>query len=185
MNNTIFFFFYNLAHRSEFFDKFVVFIAHTFPYIVIFLAGIFLLFHHDVLLSKNPFKVFAKRWKEIVLVFFSGIFAWCISQVLKLLIHTPRPFVEFQNVSSLIPETGFAFPSGHATFYMALAFAIFFSHKKIGYLFIFFALLIGVARIVAGVHFPIDILGGFILGILTAYLVRFLYKKLNKQKTQQ
>ncbi len=184
MNNQIFFFFYNLAHRSEFFDNFVVFIAHTFPYIVILLAGIFLLVHHDVLPSKNPFKIFAQRWKEIVLVFFSGIFAWCISQILKLLIHTSRPVVEFQNVVSLIQKNDFSFPSGHATFYMALAFAIFFSHKKAGYVFIFFALLIGIARIVAGVHFPIDILGGFILGILTAYLVRFFYKKLNKQKTQ-
>ena len=179
MNNLIFFFFYNLAHRSEFFDNFVVFVAHTFPYIVILLAGIFLLVHHDVLPSKNPFKIFAQRWKEIVLVFFSGIFSWCISQVLKLLIHTSRPVVEFQNVVTLIQKNDFSFPSGHATFYMALAFAIFFSHKKAGYVFILFALLIGIARIIAGVHFPIDILGGFILGILTAYLVRFLYQKLN------
>jgi undecaprenyl-diphosphatase len=60
---------------------------------------------------------------------------------------------------------------------MALAFALFFSHKKIGYIFMFFAFLIGIARIIAGAHFPVDILGGFILGILTAYLVRFLSKK--------
>jgi len=179
LNNQIFFFFYNLAHKSEFFDKFIIFTAHTFPYIVIFLAGLFLLFHHDILTSKNPFKIFLQKWKEIVLVFFSGIFAWCIAQIIKFLVHTPRPFLEFQNVSSLIHKTDFSFPSGHATFYMALAFAIFFSHKKIGYVFMFFALLIGIARIIAGVHFPIDILGGFILGILTAYLVRFLYQKTN------
>ncbi|MFZ3015938.1 MAG: phosphatase PAP2 family protein [Minisyncoccia bacterium] len=179
MNNFIFFFFYNLTHKSEFFDKFVVFVAHTFPYIVILLAGIFLLFHHDVLPSKNPFKIFAQKWKEIILVFFSGIFAWCISQVLKLLIHASRPYLEFpNNVVSLIQKTDFSFPSGHATFYMALAFAIFFSHKKAGYVFMFFALLIGIARIAAGVHFPIDILGGFILGTLTAYFVRFLYQKI-------
>lgn len=190
LNNQIFFFFYNLAHRSEFFDKFVVFVAHTFPYIVILLAGIFLLFHHDVFSFKKPayrqagpFKIFAQKWKEIVLVFFSGIFAWCIAQIIKLLVHAPRPYLEFpNNVASLIQKTDFSFPSGHATFYMALAFAIFFSHKKAGYIFIFFALLIGIARIVAGVHFPIDILGGFALGILTAYLVKYFYQKLLKNK---
>jgi membrane-associated phospholipid phosphatase len=38
-------------------------------------------------------------------------------------------------------------------------------------------LLIGVARIIAGVHFPIDILGGFCLGFLVAYLFnKFEYK---------
>ena len=41
----------------------------------------------------------------------------------------------------------------------------------------FFAFLIGLVRIMAGIHFPIDILGGFILGTLTAYFVKYLYKK--------
>jgi len=36
----------------------------------------------------------------------------------------------------------------------------------------FFAFLIGIARIIAGVHFPIDILGGFILGAGIAYLIK-------------
>jgi len=183
INNKFFFTLYDLAHRSIFFDKLVIFFSDIFPYIVIVLAGIFLLFHHEVLKSKNPFKVLVQKWKEIILVFFSGVFAWCVAQVIKLLIHTQRPFLVLPNVSSLVPENGFSFPSGHATFYMALAFAIFLSHKKAGYVFISFAFLIGIARIIAGVHFPVDILGGFILGILTAYFVDFLYQKLNKQKT--
>ena len=40
----------------------------------------------------------------------------------------------------------------------------------------FFALLIGLARIIAGVHFPIDILGGFVLGGIVSFLVAFLVK---------
>ena len=181
MNDKIFFFFYNFAHHSIFFDKLVVFFAQTFPYIVVLLAGIFLLFHHEVLPSKNPFKVFAQKWKEIVLVFFSGVLAWLLAEFLKISFHTLRPFLAFQNVTSLLPETGFAFPSQHTTFFMALAVALFFSHKKAGYLFMFFALIIGIARVIAGVHFPVDILGGLILGILTAYLVRFFYNKIYKK----
>ena len=188
MNNQIFFTFYNLAHKSIFFDKAIIFTAQYFPYIVILLAGIFLLFHHDILcFKKKSFNQvilsFQAKWKEIVLVFFSGVLAWCLAQVLKILIHTPRPFIAFQNVSSLIHETGYAFPSGHATFYMAIAIALYFSHKKIGYVFMFFALLIGIARIITGVHFPGDIVGGFLLGILTAYLVKFLYQKFQKFKS--
>ncbi|MEK7572262.1 MAG: phosphatase PAP2 family protein [Patescibacteria group bacterium] len=193
MNDNIFFFFYNLSHQSNFFDRLVVFFADTLPYIVILAAIIFLLFHHEVLtfkkLNKNPpdqiTPVIRTRWKEIVLVFFSGIFAWCIAQVLKILFHTSRPFTEFLQVNPLFLENDYAFPSGHATFYMALAFALFFSHKKIGYIFMFIALLIGVARIIAGVHFPIDILGGFILGALIAYLVRFLYDKSSKRTSSK
>jgi len=159
MNNTIFFFFYNLAHQSQIFDKIVIFFADTFPYIVILLAVIYLFFYK-------------KNWKDFFIVFISSGFAWFLAYVLKFLFHTGRPFDIFPKVISLFPETSYAFPSGHATFFMALAFTLFFSHKKIGYLFIFFALLIGIARIIAGVHFPIDILGGFALGFAIAFFLK-------------
>ena len=171
MNDSIFFFFYNLAHSSELFDQIVIFVADIFPYIVAILAFLFFIFYK-------------KNFKETILIFFSSAFAWFLAYVLKFLFHTQRPFDLFPNVVSLFPETGYAFPSGHATFFMALAFALFFSHKKIGlpparaggaqagYLFIFFAFLIGASRIIAGVHFPVDILGGFVLGFFIAFFVK-------------
>jgi len=165
MNNDIFFFFYNLAHQSVFFDKLVVFFADTFPYIVILIALLFLIFYKEQFGHRM-----SKR--EIALVFFSSILAWVLAYVLKFLFHTVRPFDVFPNVVSLFSETGYAFPSGHATFFMALALALFFNHKKVGYIFIFFAFLIGIARIIAGVHFPIDILGGFILGFAIAFFLK-------------
>jgi undecaprenyl-diphosphatase len=174
MNNAIFFFFYNFAHKSAIFDRLVVFSAETLPYIVMMLAAIFLLMHHEVLKAQAPFRVFMQKKKEIGLVFFASGFAWIIARLLKIFIHTGRPFVEFSNVRPLFSETGFAFPSGHATFFAALAVSIFFLHPRVGYVFMFFALLIGVARIIAGVHCPVDILGGYILGTLIAYIVQLL-----------
>lgn len=182
LNNQIFFFFYNFAHHSVFFDKVTIFSADKFPYIVILLAGIFLLVHYDVL-PKNPpnrmLLILRARWKEIVFVFSSGIIAWVVADILKLLLKTPRPFIAFQEVHSLISETGYAFPSGHATFFAALAVSIFLIHKKAGYFFIACALVIGLSRIVVGVHFPIDIIGGYVFGTLMALVV---YKLANFQK---
>jgi len=180
INNSIFFFLYSFAHRSDFLDKEIVFLAQTLPYIVIVLAMLFLIFHHDAMPKKESFrelKAFFKKWKEIGLVFFSGILAWCLASLFKNLFHTLRPFDVFTNVHSLISESGFAFPSGHATFYGALAVSIYFCHKKAGHVFIIFALLIGIARIVAGVHSPIDILGGFVLGSLIAVGMNRIIKK--------
>ncbi|KKP71893.1 MAG: Phosphoesterase PA-phosphatase releated protein [Candidatus Nomurabacteria bacterium GW2011_GWB1_35_20] len=148
MNDSIFFFFYNLAHSSELFDQIVIFVADIFPYIVVILAFLFLIFYK-------------KNFKETILIFFSSAFAWFLAYVLKFLFHTQRPFDLFPNVVSLFP-----------------AFALFFNHKKIGlstqagYLFIFFAFLIGASRIIAGVHFPVDILGGFVLGFFIAFFVK-------------
>lgn len=177
MNNQIFFFFYSFAHQSKIFDDVIIFFAVYFPYLVIIFAGLFLLFHHEVLGAETPAQVFWEKKKEILGVFFAGILAYIVSILLKIFIQTPRPFDAFSQVHSLISETGYSFPSGHATFFMALAMSIFFMHKKAGYWFMFFALLIGLARIIAGVHFPVDILGGFVLGALVAWLVEYFIKQ--------
>ncbi|MBY0376565.1 phosphatase PAP2 family protein [Patescibacteria group bacterium] len=172
MNNAIFYFFYNFAHKSAFVDGLITFFAVYFPYLVIIIAGLFVLFHHEVIKAENPWQVLMQKKKEILRVFIYGLVAWIVAYVFKILIHTDRPFVKLSNVQNLFPETGFAFPSGHATFFAALAFSIFFYHKKVGYWFMGFALIIGLARIAGGVHFPIDILGGFALGGLVAYLLK-------------
>jgi len=172
MNEIIFFFFYNLAHQNVFFDDLVIFFAIYFPYVVIFLAGVFLIMHHEVFKAESTFQVFLEKKKEIMRAFFAGVLAWVLAYMLKFLFYVQRPFDAFSQVRSLFPETGYAFPSGHATFFMALALSIFFFHKKAGFIFMFFTLIIGLARIIAGVHFPIDILGGFILGALVALLLK-------------
>lgn len=183
LNNQIFFSLYNLVHKNSFFDSIIFFLGDILPYVVVLATIIFLLFHHEILQSKNPFAELKQKWKEITIVFFAGGLAWCISGLLKVLIQSPRPFVEFSQVHTLFPETGYGFPSGHATFYMALAFAMYFSHKKTGYVMMILAFLIGIARIFAGVHFPLDILGGWALGAVTAHIVRMIYDKLHTKKS--
>ena len=172
MNDSIFYFFYNFAHQSTFVDNLIIFLAVYFPYIVIVLAMVFLLIHKEVLPSHNPFQEFKKKWKEVVLIFFTSGFAWVIAKILKNFIQAERPFSVFPDVQTLLVDNSFAFPSGHATFFMALAVGLFFYHKNIGYLFMFFALIITLARVAGGVHFPIDILGGFALGALVAFLFK-------------
>ncbi len=176
MNNAIFYFFYSFAHQSAFTDGLITFFAVYFPYIVIIAAGVFLLMHHEVFKADSTFQVFLEKKKEIFSAFFVGALAWVLAYVLKFVFATDRPFVVLKGVNSLFPETGHAFPSGHATFFMALAVSIFFFHKKAGYIFMLFALIIGIARIAGGVHFPIDILGGFVLGGLVSCLVAYFVK---------
>lgn len=176
MNNAIFFFFYNLTHQSIFFDALVIFLAVYFIYIIIVSAFLFLIFYHKILPSKNPIRELINKWKEFILLGVSGSLAWILAKILKILLHTFRPFVIFPQTQPLFEETGYAFPSGHTAVATAVAFALFFNNKKTGYIFIFFALLIGLARIVAGAHFPIDILGGFILGALIVFLIKYFTK---------
>ncbi len=171
MNNKIFFLFFDLAHKSAFFDKVAVFTAQYLPYLTVLAAAIFVLFYLRIVPSRNPFKEFIQKWKEIAMFSLPVLSAWIIANILKYLVHAPRPFEALHNVIPLIAESGYAFPSDHATFFMALAVPIFVYNKKAGYVFITLAVLIGLARIVVGVHSPEDILGGFILGAGVAIIL--------------
>lgn len=177
MNNQIFFALYSLAHQSRLGDFLIVFFAQYFPYLVILLAIIFLFFHHEIFSAQKPFHTLTERWKEIFFVSLSVFVAWIFGIFLKIIFALPRPFIEFSNVLPLLRPTDFSFPSGHAALFMAIAVAIFLYQKKAGYWFMFFTLLIGVARIIAGVHFPIDILGGYLVGSVISYLLIKSYKK--------
>jgi len=140
-------------------DQLIIFFAVYFPYIVIAAAGVILLFKY-------------KSWREFFIVFATSGSAWIITHILKNLIQASRP-----EVQALFEADGYAFPSGHAAFFFALAISTLFFHKKTGYWFMFFAALISLVRIMAGVHSPVDILGGFVLGALLAYLVKYIYDK--------
>lgn len=177
MNNQIFFWLYSFAHQSVWLDNLIIFCAVYLPYLVVMGAGLFLLFHHEVFKSESPMQVFLQKKGEILLAFFSGSLAWVLARLMKLCIHTSRPFDAFSDVQSLFPESGYAFPSGHATFYFALALSIYFSHKKAGYFFMALAFIISIARVAGGVHFPIDILGGIVLGKLVALAIEYLYPR--------
>ncbi|MFA6257910.1 MAG: phosphatase PAP2 family protein [Candidatus Paceibacterota bacterium] len=182
MNNTIFFFFNNLTHQSNIFDSIVVFFAVYFIYIVIILAGLYLLFYYKILSSQNPFKQFANKWREFSFVGLSVGVTWFFNKfIAKILFHTFRPFVVFPQIQPLFSETGYAFPSGHTAVASSLAFALFFTNKKVGSIFIFFALLIGLARVTAGVHFPIDILGGFVVGFVISYIFSYIFNNFSKK----
>ena len=157
MNTQVFNFLYSFAHQSNLLDSLIIFLAVYLPYLVTVGAFVFILTHH-------------RSIREVVRVLLTGGLAWGRAYVLKIVFQTPRPFNAISSVHALFTESGYAFPSGHATFFMAIACAIYFKHKRAGYIFLFCALVIGIARVAGGVHFPVDILGGFLIGGLVAYL---------------
>lgn len=101
--------------------------------------------------------------------------------LIKYFYHNPRPF-EVIKVHQLIPENGWSFPSGHASFYFALAMGVYMYNPKLGRLYFLGAAIISIARVFAGVHWPADIIGGVGLGILTAMLVDWIVSKFWKLK---
>jgi undecaprenyl-diphosphatase len=170
MNNTLFFSLYSLAHQSALFDNIVVFTAVWLGVVVIIFTVLFLLLHRDSGMERHSVASLTQKGKEIGIVFLAALCAWIVAGLLKKFIGSPRPFDAFSSVHPLFSETGFGFPSGHATFFSALAAATYLYHRKLGTALGAAALLVGTARIIGGVHFPFDILGGFILGPISAII---------------
>ncbi len=153
-------------------DVLIVFLSKYLPYIVCVAVVIFLILHKNV---REKFYMFF--FITLSLIFSRGI----ITEVIRYFYAKPRPF-EFFGFPSLISESGHAFPSGHAAFFFALAFALWLFDKKWGKWIFIFAIINGGARVVAGVHWPFDIIGGFVVGGISVYLTYLLLSPYKPKK---
>jgi len=174
MNNEIFYYFYNFSHKSEIFDWIIIFFGMVLPFLIVFVAGIFVLIESKIFNKEDSILVRVKRllYKSVI-IFGPAIIAFLVASVLKDVIKIDRSFVQFDKITPLFsPNQEYSFPSSHASAFSALGLSMYFYRKDIGIFFLVSALLIGLSRIIAGVHFPIDILAGFVLGTLIVFICR-------------
>jgi len=114
------------------------------------------------------------HFKEMILVGLSGIFSWILaSEILKNIFKLNRPnFKPNLKNDLIIPnlDIDYAFPSGHTTFMIALATALYSYDKKLGIITFILGLLIGFSRVIVGLHFARDIFGGIIFGLILGFI---------------
>jgi len=102
-----------------------------------------------------------------------------ISQVLKRLIHAPRPHAIIQNTEYPYFIDGFthtgmtSFPSGHTTsvFALAVLLALNTRDKRRSLIYLVTAVITGYSRIYLGQHFLADVVAGALIGTLSALVV--------------
>lgn len=148
------------------------------------LDGLALFFadHFGYILVVFLFVIFRSKWRIIVQAFAAAIISrLVIANIIRWILPRARPFVENQ-VDLLISQNPqeSSFPSGHATFYFALATVVYFYNKKLGILFFIGSVLMGLARVFSGVHWPSDIIGGALVGVISAWLVVKISKRVFK-----
>jgi membrane-associated phospholipid phosphatase len=74
------------------------------------------------------------------------------------------------NIQELCRNAHTSFPSGHAALLFALSFGIAYISRITGVLCMFYSIVICLARIFLGLHYPTDIIGGASLGVGIVYL---------------
>lgn len=106
--------------------------------------------------------------------------------IIKPWVARPRPYVDQSSIFYQYwlqvgqnVESDKSFPSGHTTAAFDCMTPVFIlGNKRLKFLALTFAILMGLARIYLCVHFPSDVLGGMIVGILAGILAVLIAKKL-------
>ncbi|HEX37541.1 MAG TPA: phosphatase PAP2 family protein [Candidatus Cloacimonetes bacterium] len=146
-----------------------------------FLA-ILTLFGDGLVAAVLLFPFLKKRPDIIWSVLIASVIYMIILHSLKRILDLPRPAGVLENDTFHIIGrrlTKHAFPSGHTTTIVTLMGVIAFTvRKNVIYIFgLLFGLIVGFSRIAVGVHWPMDVCGGVILGWLSAWLGVVIAKK--------
>jgi len=167
LNENIFYFLNSFAGKSALGDIAIYFLAEILPWLLV--AGLIIY----IFLAKDK----RATGRLVAISLLSALIAWFLISLFKYNIHSPRPFETLNIKPVFLTEAGDSMPSGHATFLGALAIAIYCQKKRLGWLFILGALVVGLARIVAGIHWPLDVGVGFIVGFIISTSLYFLSKR--------
>lgn len=144
----------------------IIFLASYLHFIIVGITILFLFFLH----GKARF-----NFVKVLLVSLGAVFI--ISRSLNKFIISPRPFVheKFSPLIFHIPDNGF--PSEHTLLVITLALSVYYFNKKVGILLLILGVLVGVGRILAGVHHLLDILGSIIISICVVSSVYIFLKR--------
>lgn len=119
--------------------------------------------------------LFSKTFLDVALISsFLMLFEAAISSIAKGMFKRPRPtYADSSEYQGILPMDVYSFPSGHASRMSALTVMAFFFNPIFGVILLLFSLAICFSRIVVGAHFIGDIIGGFILGSLSTFILLF------------
>ena len=154
-------------------DSIVIFFAQY----VIFIVG---------LVAFGYWLTLPKKQKIQVIIFglVIAITAYVLSKLGNSIVHSPRPYTLDQFVPLFAYPKDNGFPSDHTLISACIAATIFFVSKKWGIGLFVVALTIGSARVLAHIHHPIDIMGGFVFAIIAGLIAYGVTNQVSKLLAQ-
>jgi undecaprenyl-diphosphatase len=146
--------------------------------LIIFLAK-YLIVGVILVLAITWLKLSARGRKELVVaVIIAGLIAAVLTKLTGKIYFHPRPFA-VQHIKPLIPHAADnGFPSEHTVLAMTLTAVIYYYRKKLALAAFVLTLGVGIGRVLAHVHSPLDIVGGLAVGAAAGALGFYSSQKL-------
>lgn len=162
MNMELFRLINNLANKNIVLDKIMIFFSKDVPYI--FMAVIAIVFILGVTKKNCDYRKVA--FNTFVITVINLILSFIIGGIY----YVDRPFVH-NKVNLLLPHaTDASFPSDHATGTMSIALGITKYNKLLGRMLTVISIIVGLSRVYVGHHYPMDVIGAYIIVFGTSYL---------------
>lgn len=116
-----------------------------------------------------------KHKRAVVMIALTVLVALLIVNFFDVVLPRPRPYIALDQIIAVnVLVDAASFPSLHVA--MTFAFAsmlLLLKYRALGWVSLGVAVLIGLSRIVVGVHYPTDILGGAVVGIVSAVVIYY------------
>jgi undecaprenyl-diphosphatase len=159
---------HRLAGHSQWLNWTIVFLGQYLPYVLV------IAFLYFIFTAPQGRRLYIFSLATISVILSWGIF----TQIIRFFLFEARPFVALSFTPLIYqPATEAAFPSGHMALLVPIGLALWQLSRKKGALFLGLTVVVGIARIVAGVHWPSDIIGGMIVGAVSFYLVKAFFRE--------
>lgn len=103
--------------------------------------------------------------------------AFIVSRIASRLIENPRPFVDGHMIALIehTPDNGF--PSDHALLAVTVGAIIYTQNQLVGSILIGLGVLVGISRVLSGVHHTLDIMGSIAIALAATYIAVFILRR--------
>ena len=140
--------------------QFILFGAQYLYLAIAVLSGIFI--------YSRPKELRLKLFLSLIIAF---PLTYLVAKIGSVFFESPRPFV-LSGIPPLFPHAADnGFPSDHTLLSAACAALVLWSGKRLGIVLMGMAFLVGYARVLAGVHHPVDIVGSVVIATGVAWVV--------------
>lgn len=112
-----------------------------------------------------------QRERLVVYAVSAALLGLAVSQLIGHVWFRERPYVHHPAHLLLAPSRDPSFPSDHAIGGFALARPFVLADRRLGWVLLGLATLLGLVRVAAGTHYPSDVLGGALIGAAAGSLV--------------